>query len=213
MSKLQLLTFFVYCCLGLFFDGCGSLPDSNSLKKSDRSVSPTPTPDDTAPAKTEAERLSVARGLQAQGKAEEALEVYRTLVETNHPESIEIHRSMAEILTGLRRFGEASSHYQSLLREKPEDARAHFAYANLLIVHMKDCQEGLLEAKLSKDLFGDDGLAYVRDLMIAKGYDCLGHSSKARSYYKSFVDGASFAPDSEDYKSAQKRLKELEKSN
>lgn len=211
MYKFQSILFVLCGFFGLFVDACGSPYGSNSLVNGERGSSSTPTPEDVRRGKDEAEQLSLARGLQAQGKAEKALEVYHVLIEANHPESIEIHRSMAEILTGLRRFDEASSHYLSLIGDKPDDARAHFANANLLIQHLNRCKEGISEATLAKDLFGADGLEHVRDLVIAKGYDCLRNDSEALRYYMSFSEGASYAPQSEDYKHAQRRIKELKR--
>lgn len=209
--RLLYLFFFMLLTVGsLVVFACNSNLIQNQSQNARDLTSSTPTPNLNTLEKTERdELLNKARSLQAMGKADEAIDLYEKLLLYNHPSKIEIHRSMAEIYLGLGNYDKAAMHYRSIVDIEPSDARGHWALANVLIVNLKECKAGLAEAETAQKTYGHDGLEYVRDRIIGKAHDCLGNKQKAVEFYKRFLNGASFAPDSADFKETSKRVSEL----
>jgi tetratricopeptide (TPR) repeat protein len=205
--------------LSLFFllAGCfvafacdSNVIQNQNVKNSMENMSPTPAPiSNTAEMSEGDDLLNKARSLQAMGKADEAIALYEKLLTKEHPSQIEIHRSIAEISLGLEKYDQAAKHYRSITDIDPNDARARWGSAKVLIEYLGACKDGLGEAEIAKKAYGRDGQEYVRDRLIGKAYDCLGNKRKAIEFYKRFLKGAAFAPDSGDFKETAKRVFEL----
>lgn len=211
--RVLLFVFFLLLAAGCFVAfACDSNMIQNQKVKNSENMSPTPTPiSNTIEISEGDDLLNKARSLQAMGKADEAIALYENLLTQEHPSRIEIHRSIAEISLGLEKYDQAAKHYRSMTDIDPNDARARWALAKVLIEYLRECKDGLGEAELAKKAYGHDGQQYVRDRMIGKAYDCLGNKQKAIEYYKRFLKGAAFAPDSGDFKETSKRVHELSK--
>lgn len=102
--------------------------------------------------------------LKAQGKYEEALELYqRGLAED--PENLEFLRKEAELFESLDSFDEAIASYEKLLSASPDDQEAKDKLTNLLRQH-RDPEEYI--AHLEKDVEGEPENVQKRsDLILA----------------------------------------------
>ena len=149
--------------------------------------------------------------MRAAGKTAEAIDEFKKSIEAGTDDK-ETYREVARLLVSLKRYEEAEEYLRKVFEKDPEDGRAHWALARVLVEHLGKYEEGLKEALLSKRLYGDDGTSHVHDRIIGKAYDGLKDYENAIKHYKIFLKGSSRIPDSEDYKEIQKRLSELEKS-
>jgi tetratricopeptide (TPR) repeat protein len=150
-----------------------------------------------------------AQKLRLAGKTDEAIEELKRAIEAGDDDK-ETYREVADDLTGLKRYEEAEVYLRKIIEIDSKDARAHWALAKILVLELRRYEEGLKEAKLAQEYYGDDDLSYVRDYLIGKAYDGLGDYPNALRYYKSFLKGRSYAPDADDYKEVNKRVSELE---
>jgi tetratricopeptide (TPR) repeat protein len=151
-----------------------------------------------------------AQRLRQAGDTAGAIEELKKVIEAGD-EDKETYLELATFLIYLERYEEAETYLRKLIKKDPREARAHWFLAGILVLNLGRYEEGLKEAKLSKELYGEDDLSYVRDQLIGKAYDGLGDYPNALRHYKAFLKGRSYAPDATDYKEVKKRVSELEK--
>ncbi len=146
--------------------------------------------------------------MQVAGQLSEAIDEFKKSIAAGKDDK-EMFRRVAELLVRLNQNEEAAGYFRKIIEKDPNDARAHWALAKILVETGKFA-DGLNEAKLAKDLYGESDTSYVHDRLIGQAYDGLGDYRNALLHYKMFVKGMSYAPDSDDYKTTKKRISELE---
>lgn len=189
-----------------------SCDKSASTKTQDISENETPLsiPSKSEESQEEAEKhYREALKLQVAGQTTEAIEEFKKSIEAGKNDK-EMYRRVAELLIKLKRNEEAEMYLRRVIEKDSKDARAHWTLAAIL-VEMRNYENGLKEANLAKELYGESDISYVFDRLIGQAYDGLGDYENAIKHYKIFLKGRSYAPDSDDYKETQKRVSELEK--
>ena len=190
---------------------CGSKVSTQNHEDSSPGPSPVALAPKGAGSKQEQENhFRAALKLHLAGETAQAIEEFKKAIEAGD-DNKETYREVAMLLIDLKRYEEAEIYLRKVIEKDAKDARAHWELAALLTLQFERYEEGLREANLAEEYYGKDGLSYVRDHLIGKAYDGLGDYGNALKHYKRFLKGRSYAPDSEDYKEAQKRVSELEK--
>jgi tetratricopeptide (TPR) repeat protein len=146
---------------------------------------------------------------KAAGEYPEAIEEFKKSIAAGNDDK-EMFRRVAELYLAQKRYEDAEIYLRKILEKDARDAMAHWALAKILVEDLGKPREGLKEAVLSKELYGEDGTSYVHDRVIGKAYDGLGDYENAIKHYKIFLRGSSYAPHSKDFKETKERISELE---
>lgn len=186
----------------------GFLQTRNDSKKA---ASPTPAQPNEKPQLNAEEHFSAALKFEAAGQIADASEEFKRAIEAGKNDK-EMYRRVAELLIKQKKFEEAANYLRKIIEKDARDARAHWALAKVLVEDLEKYQEGLKEAMLAKELYGNDGTSYVQDLVLARAYDGLGNYAQAVKHYRIFLAGSS-TPDSDSYQRTRRRLSELELLN
>ncbi len=118
------------------------------------------------PEREAALRFVLATVLQQQNLPDEAIAVYKQIVEMR-PDFVEAHVNLADALAMNRRYAEAAKHYAEALTHQPDHAGAHLGQAEALIAGgMHDAALGALEASL-QTLPNDAALAHALARLLA----------------------------------------------
>lgn len=209
----------LYICVmfNLLGAGCEKTATMENQKLTAVKISPTVSPENAAVANYELKPRSevyLNQGLKykAAGEYENAIAEFKKSIEAGGDDK-EMHRRVAELYILLKKYEDAKTYLKAILKKDEEDAMAHWALAKILVENLGEYEEGLREAIISKKLYGQDGTSHVHDRIIGKAYDGLKDYKNAIKYYKLFLKGSSYVPDSNDYKEAKKRVLELERIN
>lgn len=100
--------------------------------------------------------------------------------------------------------------YREMIEIDPRDMGAHWGLAMVLIKDLHRYDEGLKEAIIYRESLQGTDLYYYCDGLVAEAYEGLGDKENALKHYKVFFKSVSYAPDSNDYKNAKQKIKELE---
>ncbi|MFN6964852.1 MAG: tetratricopeptide repeat protein [Pyrinomonadaceae bacterium] len=208
----------VILILAVFFSLLGNSCESRVFVQNAETpsvvVSPTPSPLSNGFAKPlpPEQAMYLREGLKhkAAGEYPEAIEQFKKSIAAGNDDK-EMFRRIAELYLAQKRYVDAETYLREIIEKDAKDAMAHWALAKILVENLGKFEEGLKEAITSKELYGDYDVSYVHDRVIGEAYDGLGDYENAIKHYRIFLRGASYAPESDDYKEIKKRVSELEK--
>jgi tetratricopeptide (TPR) repeat protein len=149
--------------------------------------------------------------LDAAGEREKAIEEMKKAIAIK-PKYRDSYGWIAKWYDTLGQIENMANTYRQIIELFPEDLIAHNSLAKILIRNLKQYDEGLKEAKLSKELSSKE-MSYVLDKLVGEAYKGLGDKESAIKHYKLFLKGLYHDPDSGDYKDVKKKVLELEKQS
>jgi tetratricopeptide (TPR) repeat protein len=146
--------------------------------------------------------------LRSAGDFDKAIEEFKKSIEAGNDDK-EMYRRIAEVYLTQKKYDAAVTYLKEILAENGDDAIAHWTLAKVMVYDLRKYEEGLKEAKISRELYSKER-SYVFDKTIGEAYDGLEDYENAIKHYKVFLKGSSYIPDSNDYKETKKRVEQLE---
>ncbi len=115
---------------------------------------------------------------------------------------------MVEIFTSLKKYDEVEAGYRKILERSPEDLRAQWGLAQVLVEDSKKYEEGLKEALIAKEKKAT--YPFLIEKVIGKAYEGLGDIPSAIEHYKIYRKGYKTFTSNDD-KEIETKIMELEK--